>query len=309
MNMANEVVEATAVAETPTESGIGSEGTLDLGAAQEEIVAGLGLDLQEEKNEELETGLEGGAKPAAPVASPAPAPAAAAPTGPSPAPAPNTPFSADKAPHTWTPAIQAKWAALDPEVRAEIAKRENDMVKGIAQYKGASDLAKDLATALRPVIPDLQRHQVTPQTFIGNLTAAHVALSNHNVPMEQRAAQALQYLKTSYGIDLVAEIKKIPAQEEAFVDPQVKGLRDQITSLQSRLDEGDSRTAAQIRTSLSNEVMAFASDPANLHFNDVADDIALLLHGSRAAGQPLSLKDAYDKAVYANPLTRAKGNC
>ncbi len=50
------------------------------------------------------------------------------------------------------------------------------------------------------------------------------------------------------------------------------------------------------------EVRAFATDPANVYFNELADDIAMLLKSKVCS----SLKEAYDKAVWANPQTRAK---
>jgi Tfp pilus assembly protein PilW len=38
----------------------------------------------------------------------------------------------------------------------------------------------------------------------------------------------------------------------------------------------------------------------------VADDIVLLQQGARAAGQAMTLKDAYDKACRLNPVVNAK---
>jgi hypothetical protein len=48
------------------------------------------------------------------------------------------------------------------------------------------------------------------------------------------------------------------------------------------------------------ELDAFIADPAHSLFDDCADDIA------RFVSQGLSLQDAYDKAVWANPVTREK---
>ena len=39
-----------------------------------------------------------------------------------------------QAPNTWTPAARAKFATLEPDVQAEIVKRENDMARAITSH-------------------------------------------------------------------------------------------------------------------------------------------------------------------------------
>lgn len=48
------------------------------------------------------------------------------------------------------------------------------------------------------------------------------------------------------------------------------------------------------------EVEAFAADPAHPFFDELSDDIAAILKTGA------SLAEAYEKAVWANPVTRAK---
>lgn len=151
-------------------------------------------------------------------------------------------------------------------------------------------------------MPDLQRHNVAPEVFIGNLTAAHVQLSNPNYTPEQKAQLAAAYLKSSYGIDLTAGV--LPAGQSAdYVDPQVTALQQQVQELKSKLEGRENREAETVRTQLKQTIDSFAADPANIYFDEVADDIVLLLRGS---GGKMDLKEAYDRAVYANPVTRAK---
>jgi hypothetical protein len=56
-----------------------------------------------------------------------------------------------------------------------------------------------------------------------------------------------------------------------------------------------------LKASTAAEVDAFAKDPAHPYFDEVADHITLLLRDPK-----ISLKDAYEQAVWANPVTRAK---
>ncbi|MGR2433573.1 hypothetical protein FDG14_24970, partial [Salmonella enterica] len=48
------------------------------------------------------------------------------------------------------------------------------------------------------------------------------------------------------------------------------------------------------------EIEQFKSNPANVHFEAVKDDMAILLQSNRAE----SLQDAYDKAVWMRPDIR-----
>lgn len=50
------------------------------------------------------------------------------------------------------------------------------------------------------------------------------------------------------------------------------------------------------------EIETFAADPANPHFEEVSNDMVTLLQG----GVCKTLPEAYEKAVWANPVTRAK---
>jgi hypothetical protein len=62
-------------------------------------------------------------------------------------------------------------------------------------------------------------------------------------------------------------------------------------------------TRTEQLTQQKSAIDAFAEDPANPYFYDVADEIALLI---RSSGGAMTLKEAYDKAVHLNPVTRAR---
>ncbi len=285
-----------AVAELPAATGLESEA--GMASAVEEIGAGLGLDTPADD--------EPADKPAptpapAPAATPAPSSAPAATPAPTSAPATGK-FTAEKAPDTWTPAAQAKWATVDPEIRAEIAKRENDMFKGLSDYKYDATVAKQLRQFLAPVQHELQARGVQPEVVLANLANAHVQLSNTAIPAEQKLQMATAWLK-AYGIDLGKAAAPVADDDGVYVDPQVKSLQGEIETLKSRLNGADTRAAAEVRNQLESQIVAFAKDPANAYFEEVSEDIALLIRGS---GGTMPLKEAYDKAIFANPVTRAK---
>lgn len=187
-------------------------------------------------------------------------------------------------------------------MRAEIAKRENDMFAGLAQYQGEARFAKEIKQVITPVAAALAHHNVSPQFFLGNLVKAHTTLANEQMPAAERLAFATKLLK-DYGIELGGTTSTV---EESYVDPEVKALRDRVNQLESTQSTAAQRQEHEVRETLANEIKTFAEDPANSHFYDVADDIVLLQRGARAAGQAMTLKDAYDKACYLNPVVRSK---
>lgn len=271
---------------------------LDLGAAAEELSSTL---FPEEKEEEQVEVKEPAAATPAP---PAPAPTAPAPApaddAPAPAPAagiPPAPRDITKAPNTWgNGPAKDNFANLDEATRAEIHKREEDMFKGLEEYKGYAGDGKNLHKVLQPHMADLERYGINPFQHIAGLMNAHKTLA---LGSEDQKLTMLRNVARDYGIDL-GKLNPVPADQQPYVDPEVKALRDELNSVKTSLTsnaEAQRRAAeaAQLRT-----IEAFAKDPAHPHFAAVEERVLQLLH-SRACAD---LKTAYETAVWENPVTR-----
>lgn len=289
--------------------GGGASGSFDVGAAADSI--GAELFGSSEREPEDAPGSEGESPAPAPAPSPtpdpspSPAPSPSPSPSPSPAPAPAVKpgrFTAEAAPTTWKPELAAQWQALPPSVREEIARRENDMFAGLEQYKTDATFAREVKGLLAPVAPLLQQHNVAPNTFVGNIIRAHLHLSS-NIGEAEKIATVRQLLQ-GYGVDPAKLVEGgQPPADAPYVDPEVKALREQVSSLQSRINGSDARAAEARRAELAKEINDFASDPANEFFDQVADEIAILIRGS---GGTMTLRDAYDRAIWANPTVKAQ---
>lgn len=293
-------------------------GGIDMDAAVADIGSSLGLDLPEKDDASEDGGEKSPANVAEPVvkapaaAAPAvsPTPTAAAPATPPAAPSATPPavgaparFTADAPPTTWTPAAAAKWAALDPDVRAEIARRENDMFSGLEQYKSGATFAREVQGFLRPVESVLAQHGVAPQQFLQNLVQGHLILADTSLPATQRQQIAANLLK-SYGIELPPAGDGQPDPNAPYVDPEVKALRERMEALESTRQSEANQAAMRERQQRAETIRAFAEEPAHKEYFDlVVDDMTVLIRGS---GGTMSLQDAFDKACYANPTVRAK---
>lgn len=196
-----------------------------------------------------------------------------------------------QAPKTWRPEAAAKFATLPPEVQQEVLKREEDIFKGLEGYKADAGIGKAVKSVLDPYMPILQQAGIDPMQQISGLMHAHYTLATGSP--EQKLA-LFQKLAQDYGVNL--------GGEAPYVDPQVQALQKQLSDLQSRMSGREQQEANNARAKLQAEIDTFASDPAHQYFDEVANDIAGLLR----SGAAKDLQDAYDKAIWANPITRAK---
>jgi len=200
---------------------------------------------------------------------------------------------ASAAPATWRSEAKATWATLPPLVQDEILKREGDIFKGIEEYKADANIGRGFKDVLRPYMGVLQQHGIDPIRQVDVLLRAHIALST--APLEGRV-RMFQQLATEYGVD-ASDIDDLRQ-----VDPTTSRLQEKLNALESKMLEKEQSEFGVKQATLRNELESFASDPKNPYFEEVAGDIAALLRSKVATNLP----DAYSKAVWANPVTRAK---
>lgn len=278
----------------------GENGEFDMGNALAEVSEGLGFESTEvgdggQVEGELPTGEavelpEGDEQVEAKPEDEAATDPAAAPAIPA-APGPNDP------PKTWRTEALAKWETIDPVVKAEIQKREDDFFKGIEQYKSSATIGNNFRTVMDQYMPLLEQHGIDPYQQVAGLMEAHKTLAL-GTP-EQRSAM-FQKLARDYKVDVKALAGVVG--EPPYVDPEVAALREKTESLQSTVQQMTQAQRQQRETELRANIEKFAGDPKNVHFNDVAKDMAVLLK----TGVCQTLDDAYQKAIWQNPTTRAK---
>jgi hypothetical protein len=278
----------------------------------DKVVGDIGLSLfGKEANDEGKPAagddtLGGGDQRDTSAAGPAPAPGPAAPAAPAASPAAPAPASGEhaidlnKPPKTYKPEMAAHWAAVPPPLREEIYRREEAMWKGIEQYKGGAQLAGSMLKALGPLAETARQANIAPDVIVSQLAGVHLHLTNPNIPKAEKLA-TVQKLLSHYGMELNPGPEPVPGDPD-YIDPQVKALHDDVNKLKAERERARQAEVERIYQQNLQELEAFAGDPANIYFDDVADDIATLLR----ANPKLSLKDAYEKAVYANPVTREK---
>lgn len=201
------------------------------------------------------------------------------------------------APDTWTKEALAEWAAVPPRVQQEILKREADMHRGLEEYRSGFEAAKRYDSVIEPYKPILAAENIDPVVMFQNFAGNHYILSRGQ---PQQKAQLAATLMREYGVDiqLLADALDAKPQTAAPLTPEVLQLRDELHQVKQQLSAREQAERDQLFQNYAKEVSDFAA--SHPYFDEVAADIELFVKSGD------SLQTAYDKAVYANPVTRQK---
>lgn len=196
-------------------------------------------------------------------------------------------------PASWSAQAKSDFATLPPHIQQEVIKRERDIEKGLG--KRASELKRwePLDQVIAPHRERWQSHGVDEATAIGQLIAADAYL-------RRDAASAIRDLAQAYGLD----IRTLAQQPSGQPDP-LQPLFGRIQTLEQQL-AAQAETARQAeQAQVSKAIEAFKKDAT--YFEEVKDAMAVLIQNGMANGDTYEarLKDAYDRATWANPDIRA----
>lgn len=206
-----------------------------------------------------------------------------------------------KAPKAWKPEMHEHFSKLPPEVQAYVEQREAEVEAGFKAAGEDTRYGKTMKETLAPYEALLTAQGVKDHGFaVKTLMNAHYILSTEQGP---KRAEFFARLAKNYGVDLNAAVAAAAAsgQQQAEETPAMRELRERTERLENDRRQDLSRQFETLKAQSAAEVEAFASDPAHAYFKEVADEVVLLLQNPK-----ITLEKAYEMAVYANPVTRAK---
>lgn len=191
------------------------------------------------------------------------------------------------APVSWSAEQKAKWASLPPDTREYIAQRDKESHDAISRAGQQIKAFEPIGKVIEQFAHVFQNNGLQPHDGIARMLAV-------NEMLEQNPRAAIAQIAKAYGVDLSGEGTQEATPENA-----------RIAELEARLAKTESHLTAQQRQKveadnavLAREIADFAKDKP--HFETVRRTMAGLLHADSA----LSLQDAYDKAIYADPTIR-----
>ena len=191
-----------------------------------------------------------------------------------------------KAPVGWSVAAKAQFNELPDAVKESIAKREAEVDKGFARYGGLkqyAEIAEENGTTLAAAVQDYAKIE-------DNLRKDYLSgIDFLNGRFGINPHQFIQAYAARYGVDL-SNVQQSQGYQPPAINEDAIVQRAQA-AFEDRLMQ---------RETLS-EIDRFRNDPANPYFENVREDMSILLQNGKAQ----NLADAYEMACWANPETRA----
>jgi hypothetical protein len=211
------------------------------------------------------------------------------------APVPTEPKPWDAPPNTWSKDEAAEYAALSEKARQAIHRRESDFHKGISQYKDAAAFGHSLFEDLSPHFDVMRQLGGTPKEVVREAVGAWRTLATGS-PEQKRAT--LLNLASSYGINLSEAAD--PRHRESSGPPELAPVLQRIAQLEGTIEQSQRAREEAEHAERVSQAQKFLSDPSREHMETVFDDVVALVRAGYAPN------DAYDKAIWAHPETRAK---
>lgn len=218
-----------------------------------------------------------------------------------------------KPPVGWTKEAKAKWAELPPEIQESVLKREDEVSKGFAGTKQATERLNRLDAVINPRLQQIQAFGVTPEQTIDRLFQWMEALSHQNDGVRQ---QAFKTLAENFRVNLSA----FAPQQQTNDQNSQQQTTQQTTqtqvdqnppqwaqSLIERQQQIDREIATQKQSSTDQFLTSWAKDKP--HYETVKAEMFGLLQSGLQTGNIVApngqitheiLDQVYNKAIRTN---------
>lgn len=213
---------------------------------------------------------------------------------------PPAPPTADRPPVGWKPEEAAGWETMAPHHKAAIMRRERDIDQTLYRTAQERKFANEVMQVMQPHMQLIQAEGGTPVLAIKSVMETAALL--RTAPPQTKAQAVAQMIK-QFNVpveDLDAALSSIMQGRQPAVDPMqqvMAQVRQELAPLQQMLQMQQQATLQQAEQS----VEQFLGDPQNEFAREVAPLMGQLLEAAAAAGQVLSLQDAYTRATLVHP--------
>lgn len=202
-----------------------------------------------------------------------------------------------KAPAGWSPIVREQWATLPADVKKEISRREDEMMRAFHQTTQDRKFAQEFS-AITKKYEGALNGQTAAQAYESTLAYAQV-LGGQDVNAK---AKAIVSLIDEYGVDgeaLAAALTGTPVQARPSAVEQenarLKAELQQVRAPQQQIDPVVKQAADDLQT--------FASKSE--FFEDVKVTMGHLMSAASAQGFEMNLEQAYEQACRVVPSVKA----
>ena len=192
-----------------------------------------------------------------------------------------------RAPHGWSVAAKAAYGELPEAVKEAIAKREEEVSQGFARYGGLkqyAEIAERNGTTLAQAVNDYAKiEDGLRRDFVSGIDAINARFGINPV-------QFIQAYAARHGVDFSGQQTAEAGYQPPPVDPDAI-IQRATAALEEKFAARESQSAIE----------QFKNDPQNQYFENVREDMAILLQSGKAK----NLQEAYDRACWMHPEIRA----
>lgn len=211
----------------------------------------------------------------------------------------------DIAPNSWTAAAKAKWNKLDPDVRAEISRREADMHRTITRQDEVREFGRQFSEISQANAAVIQRAGVHPLAIYRDFLHIMNTLATGD---QQTKMGLLRQTALNNGIDLraLAGMQAPPGQQpqaaqgQPVIPPELRRVATEWDQFKSQQQQEASAREQREQQQTYDEIVAFRSTPEARYFDAVKDTMVALLQSGAAS----NLGDAYQQAIWTRPDIR-----
>lgn len=203
-----------------------------------------------------------------------------------------------KAPASWRPEAREKWAGIDPEIRAEIHKRETEANRVVQTAAQQRQFVEQFERLMQPYEMFIRAENSNPLAAVDNMmrTAAQLRVGTPQAKVEIVAG-----IIKNFGIDLPAldavlagqaMPQNMQQQQQVLRDPRV----DQLLAIQHQQRQQQEQFEQQ---AINEGLGTFAQ--THEFYGDVARTMADIVEVQSRQGMPLDLEKVYQQACQMHP--------
>lgn len=209
-------------------------------------------------------------------------------------------------PLSWKKDLKESWASIPEPVRAEITRREQVIQRTLSDSAESRAAMREFQRVMSPYMEQIQKENGTPFTAISNVM--HAAQTLKTGSPEQRA-KVVAAMVRKYGVDIESLDKELASglapefRTEDLVTRAIDSRMGPLNQMIARMQEAERRRVQQQEMQTVSAVEDFGRE--HPHFDSVRHVMADFIELAARNGQTMSLDEAYERAVWANPETRS----
>lgn len=218
----------------------------------------------------------------------------------------------ERAPASWRPNVREHWAALPPEVRSEVARREQEVQRTLQETAEARKYVEAINKVVAPYEMFIRAENSNPLQAIDNMMATAARLRTGTGPETAGLIAQLvnQFGVGRFGAQFIEQLDSALAGQQPRVDPTQQAVQQvvqqQLAPVQQFMSQFQQAQEAQrlrAQQEAAGEVQTFLQQAE--FGEDVREEMADIMELAQKRGRQVTLQDAYQQACLVHPDVRA----